>query len=104
ATLLSEYPFRTPQPDWGASRVAAVRDALIATYDDQTRSQMRLIDTIVDTLPDAIIAGDSTSPVYAGNFAYDAPTPRSWFNSSTGYGTLGYGLPPASGAQLPGGG
>ena len=26
--------------------------------------------------------------------------PRSWFNSSTGYGTLGYGLPAAFGAKL----
>lgn len=100
STLLRECQIRIPQPDWGAARVAAVRDTLMATYDNQTRSQMRLIDTIVDTLPNAIIAGDSTSPVYAGNFAYDAPTPRSWFNSSTGYGTLGYGLPAAIGAKL----
>jgi len=47
-----------------------------------------------------IIAGDSTQPVYAGNLVYDATTPRSWFNSSTGYGTLGYGLPAAIGAKL----
>ena len=64
------------------------------------RSQKRLIDTIVHALPGVIIAGDSTSPVYAGNFLHDAPAPRSWFNSSTGYGTLGYGLPAAIGAKL----
>ena len=28
------------------------------------------------------------------------PQPRSWFNSSTGYGTLGYALPAAIGAKL----
>ena len=31
---------------------------------------------------------------------YEAPQPRSYFNSSTGYGTLGYGLPAAIGAKL----
>ena len=31
---------------------------------------------------------------------YEAPQPRSYFNSSTGYGTLGYGLPAAFGAKL----
>ncbi|WP_321964906.1 5-guanidino-2-oxopentanoate decarboxylase [Paraburkholderia sp. J7] len=86
--------------DWGAARVAAVRGALAATWDAPTIAQRRLIDTIVDALPDVIIAGDSTSPVYAGNFVHDAPAPRSWFNSSTGYGTLGYGLPAAIGAKL----
>ncbi|MBN3756516.1 5-guanidino-2-oxopentanoate decarboxylase [Paraburkholderia sp. Tr-20389] len=97
---LHECAMRTPQPDWGSPRVAAVRDAVLAGYDAATRSQIQLIDTIVSALPDAIIAGDSTSPVYAGNFAYDARAPRSWFNSSTGYGTLGYALPAAIGAKL----
>jgi acetolactate synthase-1/2/3 large subunit len=59
-----------------------------------------LLDTVLDTLPDAVIVGDSTRPVYAGNFAFEAAAPRSWFNSSTGYGTLGYGLPAAIGARL----
>ena len=47
-----------------------------------------------------IIAGDSTQPVYSGNHLYESESPRSWFNSSTGYGTLGYGLPAAIGAKL----
>lgn len=85
---------------WGAARVAAVRSEIAANYDAPARAQKRLIDTIVGVLPDAIIVGDSTSPVYVGNFMHDAPAPRSWFNSSTGYGTLGYGLPAAIGARL----
>jgi acetolactate synthase-1/2/3 large subunit len=100
STRLHERPVRPPSPDWGAARVAAVRDAIMASCDAAMRSQKRLIDTIVGALPDVIIAGDSTSPVYAGNFLHDAPAPRSWFNSSTGYGTLGYGLPAAIGAKL----
>ncbi|KXU85935.1 hypothetical protein CR51_38755 [Caballeronia megalochromosomata] len=100
STRLHECPVRPAAPDWGAARVAAVREAIIAGCDAAMRSQQHLIDTIVGTLPDVIIAGDSTSPVYAGNFLHDAPAPRSWFNSSTGYGTLGYGLPAAIGAKL----
>ncbi|WP_184050150.1 5-guanidino-2-oxopentanoate decarboxylase [Paraburkholderia sp. MM5384-R2] len=97
---LHERPMPSRQGDWGAARVATVRDAVMASYDAATRSQKRFIDTIISVLPDVIIAGDSTSPVYAGNFVHDAPAPRSWFNSSTGYGTLGYGLPAAIGAKL----
>ena len=76
-----------------------MRAAIASMHDGAARSQARLIDTIVATLPGAIIAGDSTA-VYVGNFTHDAPAPRSWFNSSTGYGTLGYGLPAAIGAKL----
>ena len=36
--------------------------------------------------------GDSTA-VYAGNRLVSQPAPRHYFNASTGYGTLGYGLP-----------
>ena len=39
-------------------------------------------------------------PVYAGNQFFQPAQPRSWFNSSTGYGTLGYALPAAIGAKL----
>ena len=85
---------------WGAARVAAVRSEIAANCDGPACAQKRLIDTIVGALPDVIIVGDSTSPVYVGNFMHDARAPRSWFNSSTGYGTLGYGLPAAIGACL----
>ncbi len=97
---LHERPAPVREPGWGAARVQKVRLAVWASCDAPTRSQKQLIDTIAIALPGVIIAGDSTSPVYAGNFVYDAPVPRCWFNSSTGYGTLGYGLPAAIGAKL----
>jgi acetolactate synthase-1/2/3 large subunit len=103
AALLAHVDSHVPKArdaDWGAARIAAVRGAIAAGYDAATRAQQRLIDTVVSALPGAIIVGDSTSPVYVGNFVHDAPAPRSWFNSSTGYGTLGYGLPAAIGAKL----
>ena len=57
-------------------------------------------DCLVRALPEIIIVGDQTQPIYAGNIIYEASSPRSYFNSSTGYGTLGYGLPAALGAKL----
>lgn len=50
-------------------------------------------------LPEAILVGDSTAPVYAGNHLVQRESPRRWFNSSTGFGTLGYALPAAIGAR-----
>ncbi len=47
-----------------------------------------------------VIVGDSTQLVYTGNHTYQSPSPRSWFNSATGYGTLGYALPAAIGAKV----
>ncbi|MER9383501.1 thiamine pyrophosphate-dependent enzyme, partial [Mesorhizobium sp. M0578] len=53
-----------------------------------------------DTLPGAIIVGDSPQPVYAANLYYDHDRPGGWFNAATGFGALGYGPPAAIGAAL----
>ena len=53
------------------------------------RTHRKLMEIVTTALPDAIVAGDQTEPVYATNQFYQAPQPRSYFNSSTGYGTLG---------------
>jgi acetolactate synthase-1/2/3 large subunit len=58
------------------------------------------MDQVRDAMPDAVIVGDSAQPVYAASIDFAAPRPRSWFCSATGYGTLGYALPAAIGAQL----
>jgi acetolactate synthase-1/2/3 large subunit len=84
----------------GATRAAAVRKQLASQWPDAWRGQKRTLEIIQEALPDAVVAGDSTQPVYSGNHLFDAQRPRSWFNSSTGYGTLGYGLPAAIGAKL----
>ncbi|TCO81736.1 acetolactate synthase-1/2/3 large subunit [Plasticicumulans lactativorans] len=84
----------------GARRAAAVRERLEAGWSPLQRAQRTLLDTIRAELPGVIFVGDSTQPVYGGNHVYDAEQPRSWFNASTGYGTLGYGLPAALGAKL----
>jgi acetolactate synthase-1/2/3 large subunit len=86
--------------DWGAARVARVRAEEAAHYAPSVLAHDLLLETIGRTLPGVVMVGDSTQPVYSGNLLYDAPRPRSWFNSSTGYGTLGYALPAAIGAGL----
>lgn len=84
----------------GRARVAKLRQALAAGWDQPTLSQTRLLSAILERLPNAILVGDSTQPVYTGNLTLDMDQPRRWFNASTGYGTLGYALPAAMGAWL----
>jgi acetolactate synthase-1/2/3 large subunit len=75
---------------------AAAADLLPAAY----KAHHRLLDHVADALPGVLVVGDSTQPVYGGNLTYEPAGPRSYFNSATGYGTLGYGLPAAFGAKL----
>ena len=84
----------------GAARAESVREKVDAGLWPACHTHGRLMEIITKTLPDAIVAGDQTEPVYAVNQFYQAPQVRSFFNSSTGYGTLGYGLPAAFGAKL----
>lgn len=96
--VLHDLPAR--DGEWGRGRVREVNaDARAGWSEDQYRQSV-LLDTVRDILSRPIIVGDSTQPVYQGTFSYRAPSPRSWFNSATGYGTLGYGLPAAIGAKL----
>jgi len=64
------------------------------------QAQVEAVEAIRETLPGAIIVGDSTQPVYAANLFYDHDRPGGWFNAATGYGTLGYGPPAAMGAAI----
>jgi acetolactate synthase I/II/III large subunit len=74
--------------------------AALASLSAPMQRQIAFLDVIRNTLPSAILVGDSTQPVYAGNMGFAAATAGSWFNSATGYGTLGYALPASSGAGL----
>jgi len=86
--------------DQSLNVVSTLNSALRKTFSEHTHQYDQLLDTINATLPDAIIVGDSTKPIYHANFIYRAPQPRRWFNSATGFGTLGYALPAAMGAKL----
>ena len=90
----------SPRHAGGAGRAAAIRTAATAGWWPAVAVHQPIARVIAATLPDAIVVGDSAEPVYAFNQCYEAPRPRSYFNSSTGYGTLGYGLPAGIGARL----
>lgn len=81
-------------------QVAEVKQALIASMPPSFAGPNALLKLIRNTVKDVIIVGDSTQPVYSGNHGFEALGTRKWFNSSTGFGTLGYGLPAAIGAML----
>jgi acetolactate synthase-1/2/3 large subunit len=97
---LQAQPPAVLEAQWGVARVGQLRQALAAGWDQPTLSQTRLLTAVLQTLPRAILVGDSTQPVYTGNLTLDLDQPRRWFNASTGYGTLGYALPAAMGAWL----
>ncbi|WP_122689099.1 5-guanidino-2-oxopentanoate decarboxylase [Pseudomonas viridiflava] len=98
--LLDALPSRIPRIDSpGAKQATQVRKQLVEDFSGWAHYR-RLFDCILEVLPDARFVGDSTQTVYSGNHLVDLDSPRRWFNASTGYGTLGYGLPAAIGAKL----
>lgn len=88
------------QPGAGATRSGAVREQAKAELGTTYLEHIGLLQEIWQALPDATLAGDSTQLVYAGNMYVEAPRPASWFNSATGFGTLGYAAPAAVGSAL----
>ncbi|MBB3189236.1 5-guanidino-2-oxopentanoate decarboxylase [Halomonas cerina] len=90
----------TPCQRDGVERARAVREMLGLVQDPAFTPYVPLFDTLRDTLPEAILVGDSCATTYAANHLVSQPAPRRFFNASTGYGTLGYGLPAAMGASL----
>ncbi len=84
----------------GAQRAGDARTTARDELGAPMQSAADLLARLRTALPDVRLVGDSTLPVYAGNLAYAAPAPATWFNSATGYGTLGYALPAAIGAAL----
>lgn len=84
----------------GERRAASTRTAAWAEVGPATQAQVKVVETIRDALPGAIVVGDSTQPVYAANLYYDHDRPGGWFSAATGFGALGYGPPAAIGAAL----
>jgi acetolactate synthase-1/2/3 large subunit len=82
------------------ARAQKLRAQLQGLLTEPQRAHQRFMAAVQEALPGVIVAGDSTQPVYSANLFYQPEQPRSFFNSSTGYGTLGYALPAALGAKL----
>ncbi|WP_245242966.1 5-guanidino-2-oxopentanoate decarboxylase [Pararhodobacter sp. SW119] len=83
----------------GATRAAQAQAGLRA-LPPEVRGDLALLEQVRAALPGALIVGDSTQAVYAGNMGFSASLPGGYFNSATGFGTLGYALPAAIGAAL----
>lgn len=98
--LLAQTAQVTPRGSWAVESVARVNQTERSSWSAKQQGMQDLLDLLRNSLPTPIIVGDSTQPVYQGSFGYQAPAANSWFNASTGYGTLGYGLPAAIGAKL----
>ncbi len=98
AALLDRLPPRDTGD--GATRADRARTAAWDEIGPGMRAVTRAVEAMRDAVPGAIIVGDSTQPVYAGNLYYDHDRPGGWFNAATGFGALGYGIPAAIGAAL----
>jgi acetolactate synthase-1/2/3 large subunit len=87
-----------------ADRAGAARAAALEEIGEAARSSVGFLEIIREALPNAPIFGDSTQAIYAGSLYFASNAPNQWFNASTGYGALGYGLPAAIGAARATGG
>lgn len=83
-----------------AEQLAELRSETAKTFGSAFAVHGRILDAAARALPGLVIVGDSTQPVYGGNLTHNPDAARRWFNSTTGYGTLGYALPAALGAKL----
>jgi acetolactate synthase-1/2/3 large subunit len=102
-TMAALAPLVNLRRGTGTARATAARRAgraELSVLSAAMPGQLVLVETVRDTVPGAIIVGDSTQPVYAGNLYYDHDRPGGWFNAATGYGALGYGPGAAVGAAL----
>ncbi len=84
----------------GGARARVARDAAWQGLDPEVQRQCRILAALRDAVPGALLVGDSTQPVYAGNLWHDHDRPGGWFNAATGYGALGYAIPAAIGAAI----
>jgi len=84
----------------GPSRAARTRESALAALPADYRAEIAALEALRSACPGAIMVGDSTQIVYAGNLYYDHDRPGGWFNAATGYGALGYATGAAVGAAL----
>jgi len=83
--------------DSGEIRAAKIRNELKTTRD---LGYEKFFEAIQLALPEVIIVGDSTQPVYYAWLHFETEKPRRYFHSASGFGTLGYAIPAAIGAKL----
>ena len=84
----------------GVSCASEVKRNIKKHMSKSYKNYQKVLESIVKTLPNSVIVGDSTQLTYAGNFYCEISEENRWFNSATGFGTLGFGPPAAIGAKL----
>ena len=84
----------------GPARAARTREAAIQALSPALRADVGMLEALRAARPGALMVGDSTQAIYAGNLYYDHDCPGGWFNAATGYGALGYATGAAVGASL----
>lgn len=97
--LLEALPLDAKQCD-GAECASNARDAAWEEIGPDYRHQVEILNAMRAAVPNALMVGDSTQPIYAGNLFYEHDRAGGWFNAATGYGALGYGIPAAIGASI----
>jgi acetolactate synthase-1/2/3 large subunit len=97
SALNAALPPGRGRAEHGEARARAIREGVRRERNPRYQA---FLDVIRDTLPEAIIAGDSTQPTYYAWLHYETEAPRRYFHSASGYGTLGYAIPAAIGAKL----
>ncbi|MEM8649382.1 MAG: 5-guanidino-2-oxopentanoate decarboxylase [Pseudomonadota bacterium] len=84
----------------GKETAERINEAVLEEIGPKLRHEIDIIHSVQLALPNLIFVGDSTQLVYAGNCFCRINRVSGWFNSSVGYGSLGYGIPAAIGASL----
>lgn len=84
----------------GAARTKKAMDSALSEFADEAHCHLKILQTIQQSLPDSVLVGDSTQLIYSGNMIHNTAAPNQWFNSSVGFGTLGYALPAAIGVSI----
>ncbi|MFD2740672.1 5-guanidino-2-oxopentanoate decarboxylase [Sulfitobacter aestuarii] len=100
AALLAALADHTASPRQNAECARLTRERAYASLTGDQQAQIAFLNAARDALPGALMVGDSTQLIYAGNLYYDHDRAGGWFNAATGYGALGYGIPAAIGAAL----
>lgn len=100
AALLVALEDHDAEGQGGAKLARDTREQAFASLTAKQQTHVGFLDAARDVLPNALMVGDSTQLIYAGNLYYDHDRPGGWFNAATGYGALGYGIPAAIGAAL----
>ena len=94
--VLDEAP--AAHREHAAERVRKVRRA-IDGEEFVNEDMTKLFASLHAALPNLCLVGDSTLPTYYAVWQYEAPSPRRYFHSATGAGTLGYAIPAGIGAR-----